>query len=202
MNSWILRTSDYSIVENQNESSLTHYGIPGMKWGVRKDKPTVSERKTRKLLTKDVAAAQKTLKERGKASESASREALLREHKLDTAMDKFVLPWNRRKQGIKIQEASNRLDRAISRSQKANERYNKAIEYEDKTSKELASYVNDLTKRYGRENVKQLGVKQMSVGKGYFNKVYPIIKTGLVAENIPIVGEYTKARKKARIETQ
>lgn len=173
-----------------------------MKWGVRKEKPTSSERKTRKTLTKNVAAAQKTLKERGKASESASREALRREHKLEVEMDKFVLPWNKRKQELKTQEASNRLDRAIERSQKANDRYNKAIEYEDRTSNELVSYVNDLTKRYGKENVKQLGVKQMSVGKGYFNKVYPVIRTGLVAENIPVIGERTKARKKSRLETQ
>lgn len=38
--------------------ALTHYGVLGMKWSVRKDRPrpTRAERKERKRLTKDVAA--------------------------------------------------------------------------------------------------------------------------------------------------
>lgn len=46
MNGWALRASDYSIVENQNESSLTHYGVKGMRWGIRKE-PETKGRKTK-----------------------------------------------------------------------------------------------------------------------------------------------------------
>lgn len=184
-------------------SELKHYGVKGMKWGVRKDRPTSFERKRRKQLTKELAAAQKNLKEKSKANDALGRNAISSEHKFDVELNKRVLPWNRKKQDVKIEAAGRRFDKAVEQSLAAKERYEKAKEYEDKASNELVTYVNDLTKKYGKETVKQLGVKLVNIGKDYqdVNRLVPMVKTGLVAENIPIIGERTKARKRARLNT-
>lgn len=179
-------------------SELKHYGVLGMKWGVRKDAPSKSERKERKRLTKNLAAAQQNLRIRYKTNVANIRNANLQEHKLEKESGKRVLPWHRREQDRKIEIAERRLDKVLDSLASSKSRYENAVTYENNVSSDLVNYVDGLTKKYGKENVKQLGVKSVVIGRGYFKKVFPMIKTGIVSENIPVIGSGTKARKRAR----
>ena len=65
------------IVEDSPETVafLEHYGVPGMKWGVRKDSKGRARKNARKELMKVSSSARKSIKDYGKASDSAGRKS-------------------------------------------------------------------------------------------------------------------------------
>lgn len=52
MSNWKIRSDDWTIAENQNGGSLTHYGVKGMRWGVRKEPDKGSSKVMKKMAEK------------------------------------------------------------------------------------------------------------------------------------------------------
>lgn len=177
---------------DQNGSVLTHYGVKGMKWGVRKDRPTRSERKQREKLTKDVAAAQKYVKIRSGMQENAARASDEASRNYQKALGKTTLPWNKKKKQDAIDKASEQLQKRMTEEQDTRWKSDRAIKLANDKRTALESYVDALSDKYGEKNVKQLKYKNARVGEMV---VQNLVKTGLRAENFPILGNSVSAKK-------
>lgn len=57
MANWKIRSDDWTIAENQNGSSLTHYGVKGMRWGVRKEPDLKKDKRINQQKAMSKAAA-------------------------------------------------------------------------------------------------------------------------------------------------
>lgn len=180
------------IDEIQNGSSLYHYGVPGMKWGVRKDRPTRSERKQRKKLTKDVAAAQKYVKIRSGMQENAAKASDEASRSYQKALAKTTLPWNKKKKQDAIDKASEQLQKRMTEEQDTRWKSDRAIKLANDKRAALESYIDALSEKYGEKNVKQLKYKNARVGEMVVSN---LVKTGLRAENFPILGNSVSAKK-------
>lgn len=121
-------------------SELYHYGVKGMKWGIRKDRYlTKEERKRRRSLERDYDIAKKY----GQAANRAV---------VDT-----------RKNAITIGKNQKLL----------NDR-----------RKELENYVTELSKKYGRENVRQLKEEAVKRGKYTVSSLPKEYKISMTAGDI------------------
>lgn len=184
--------------ENRNDTELIHYGIIGMKWGIRRTpeqlghKPTRSEKKQRKKLTKDLAASQKYVKTRTEMYEDAKKASDSANKDYEKALSKTVLPWNKRKKQAAIDEASERLQKRMTDEQETRWKADRALNIGKEKEAALKSYVDALSEKYGKENVKQLESKEIKIGKTF---VINTLKTGIRAENFPILGNAVSAKK-------
>lgn len=191
---------EWEIRENQNGSDeLTHYGILGMKWGVRRTpeqlghaRPTRQERKQRKKLTKDLAASQRYVKTRHEMYEDARKASDEASADYEKALSKTVFPWNKKKKQDEIDRTSAVLQKRMTEEQETRWKADRAMAIGDEKEKALKSYVDALTEKYGIENVKQLKPKQIKAGETF---VINTFKVGLRAENFPVIGNSVSAKK-------
>lgn len=73
MSNWKVRSDDWTTAENQNGSSLTHYGVKGMRWGVRKELDK-SGSKTMRTMAEKYKGKIATKKQNGKPFSTLSFE--------------------------------------------------------------------------------------------------------------------------------
>lgn len=180
----------------QNE--LTHYGVPGMKWGVRKDRTSKSERKERKRLTKDLAAANKYMKTRAQMYKKASDDTYAANKQYERALSRPALPWKRAKKEAAISRADANLQKTMTTEQESRWKKERATKIGKEKKEALKSYVDALNKKYGKENVRQLEEKNIRIGKTFFEKnpiVIETLKTGVRTENLPAIGNMVSAKK-------
>lgn len=186
-------------------SELYHHGIKGMKWGIRRTpeqlghKPTRSERKQRKKLTKDLAAAQKYVKTRDEMYENARKASNAASSEYQKALSKTVLPWNNKKKQNEIDRTSAIVQRRMTDEQETRWKADRAHSIGQEKEDALKGYVAALTEKYGIENVKQLKPKTMQIGETF---VVNTFKVGLRTENFPVIGNMISAKKINKWESQ
>lgn len=77
---------EYNFAEKPSLEELTHHGVPGMKWGVRKDRDS-SSGPTRKEARKEIAAvgktARQTIKESRNAKTASERKAAAKKYETE-----------------------------------------------------------------------------------------------------------------------
>lgn len=163
-----------------DNNELTHYGVPGMKWGHRKSEDRVSRHQTRSSVAKSKQDYEKIQLERRKAQDAyklnkAKEKLALTDHKIKQKMELEKLR-QAKAQTKKIAEDSKRIDRKEKND--ARERLAK-IKQEIQTEKYLAKQeakeakeAEPETKKVAKRNMTKkvligVGVAAALVGTAY-----------------------------------
>lgn len=131
-------------VEIPSDEDLEHYGVLGMKWGIRKD-PQAAYKKSYNKLSKLDAKAKKAERKAGRKETRSMR----RQQRADTA-------W------LFGKTKSRLASWAIGRSEKARLKYVKRL------SKAMTWYKR-MENEFGKTKIKDLDPKRSELGKRYTN---------------------------------
>lgn len=172
---------------HQNE--IKHYGVKGMKWGVIRSKEGRSDARQSRKLKRHVAASKKHLKETGR---SYVDDDLAYKESANTYKKVLSKPsFNKTKKRELIEEASREMTESGARLLKSRAEFNRAKRIYNNAADEFKKHTDDMLKKYGSENVRQLSTKTLKLGKGYTEEV---LKTSLTLSEIPIIGTMYNGR--------
>lgn len=174
------------------DTELYHYGVKGMKWGVRRD------RSTGRKLTREVAAAKRNYRQ-------VSSDAYTDEGNYQNAIRNYSKAQtrpslSRSKKMERVSEAERELNRATGRLENARTRVARARNSYKNSENKLKAHVNEMVKKYGNENVRTItedSYKEYSLGKNYTSTM---LKTGVTLADLPIIGNMYTGRYVARQE--
>lgn len=200
----------YNYMSSYDE--LYHHGIKGMRWGVRRFqnedgtltaqgrqryKDYRSDQSTRRSLTRHVAADKKNLKDRGEAMNEVTKNYNDAQEQMRKASSKVFI--SRKKRQELVDEANENLTKAGEELEKRRADLNRAERIYNKDAEALFKHVDDMTKKYGSENVKSLDTKKVKLGEYYS---IDAIKTGVTVADIPLVGRWYSGNYTSRQEYQ
>ena len=200
----------YNYMSSYDE--LYHHGIKGMRWGVRRFqnedgtltaqgrqryKDYRSDQSTRRSLTRHVAADKKNLKARGEAMNEVTKNYNDAQEQMRKALSKVFI--SRKKRQELVDEADANLTKAGEELEKRRADLNRAERIYNKDAEALFKHVDDMTKKYGSENVKSLDTKKVKLGEYYS---IDAIKTGVTVADIPLVGRWYSGNYTSKQEYQ
>lgn len=194
-------------VYNQNgRSELLHYGIPGMKWGVRKDrtKPSYKENRQIRKLKGEYKSALKNAKMRTQMADSDRKEVA----KADAYYEKLqkkglgVRKKTKDQRSVDLQNAETLLKKRLNAREIAEGNQERAMDILEKRSRNLEKAVKDLSDKYGKENVKQLQTRKKAVKAGKDYVIENVFKTGLRIQDVPIIGRNIAGKQIAQWERE
>lgn len=200
----------YNYMSSYDE--LYHHGIKGMRWGVRRFqnedgtltaqgrqryKDYRSDQSTRRSLTRHVAADKKNLKARGEAMNEVTKNYNDAQEQMRKASSKVFISKKKRQE--LVDEANANLTKAGEELEKRRADLNRAERIYNKDAEALFKHVDDMTKKYGSENVKSLDTKKVKLGEYYS---IDAIKTGVTVADIPLVGRWYSGNYTSKQEYQ
>lgn len=200
----------YNYMSSYDE--LYHHGIKGMRWGVRRFqnedgtltaqgrqryKDYRSDQSTRRSLTRHVAADKKNLKARGEAMNEVTKNYNDAQEQMRKASSKVFISGKKRQE--LMDEASANLTKAGEELEKRRADLNRAERIYNKDAEALFKHVDDMTKKYGSENVKSLDTKKVKLGEYYS---IDAIKTGVTVADMPLVGRWYSGNYTSKQEYQ
>lgn len=200
----------YNYMSSYDE--LYHHGIKGMRWGVRRFqnedgtltaqgrqryKDYRSDQSTRRSLTRHVAADKKNLKARGEAMNEVTKNYNDAQEQMRKASSKVFI--SRKKRQELVDEADANLTKAGEELEKRRADLNRAERIYNKDAEALFKHVDDMTKKYGSENVKSLDTKKVKLGEYYS---IDAIKTGVTVADMPLVGRWYSGNYTSKQEYQ
>lgn len=200
----------YNYMSSYDE--LYHHGIKGMRWGVRRFqnedgtltaqgrqryKDYRSDQSTRRSLTRHVAADKKNLKDRGEAMNEVTKNYNDAQEQMRKALSKGFI--SRKKRQELVDEADANLTKAGEELEKRRADLNRAERIYNKDAEALFKHVDDMTKKYGSENVKSLDTKKVKLGEYYS---IDAIKTGVTVADMPLVGRWYSGNYTSKQEYQ
>lgn len=200
----------YNYMSSYDE--LYHYGIKGMRWGVRRFqnedgtltaqgrqryKDYRSDQSTRRSLTRHVAADKKNLKARGEAMNEVTKNYNDAQEQMRKASSKVFISGKKRQE--LMDEAAANLTKAGEELEKRRADLNRAERIYNKDAEALFKHVDDMIKKYGSENVKSLDTKKVKLGEYYS---IDAIKTGVTVADMPLVGRWYSGNYTSKQEYQ
>lgn len=200
----------YNYMSSYDE--LYHHGIKGMRWGVRRFqnedgtltaqgrqryKDYRSDQSTRRSLTRHVAADKKNLKARGEAMNEVTKNYNDAQEQMRKASSKVFISKKKRQE--LVDEAAANLTKAGEELEKRRADLNRAERIYNKDAEALFKHVDDMTKKYGSENVKSLDTKKVKLGEYYS---IDAIKTGVTVADMPLVGRWYSGNYTSKQEYQ
>lgn len=200
----------YNYMSSYDE--LYHHGIKGMRWGVRRFqnedgtltaqgrqryKDYRSDQSTRRSLTRHVAADKKNLKARGEAMNEVTKNYNDAQEQMRKASSKVFISKKKRQE--LVDEANANLTKAGEELEKRRADLNRAERIYNKDAEALFKHVDDMTKKYGSENVKSLDTKKVKLGEYYS---IDAIKTGVTVADMPLVGRWYSGNYTSKQEYQ
>lgn len=200
----------YNYMSSYDE--LYHHGIKGMRWGVRRFqnedgtltaqgrqryKDYRSDQSTRRSLTRHVAADKKNLKARGEAMNEVTKNYNDAQEQMRKASSKVFISGKKRQE--LMDEAAANLTKAGEELEKRRADLNRAERIYNKDAEALFKHVDDMTKKYGSENVKSLDTKKVKLGEYYS---IDAIKTGATVADMPLVGRWYSGNYTSKQEYQ
>lgn len=174
-------------------SELTHYGVKGMRWGVRKErtKPSFNERRQVRKLKGAYKASVKGLQRRTRMADDDRTALALAEKNYEKYQQKSqgFTKRTREKRDIEVQNAEWEVNRKAKALKDAETKQVRSKMIMDDRTRELVDYVNSLNDKYGKENVKQLTMRKTSVKAGEQFVIQNVYKTGLRVQDLPFIGQ-------------
>lgn len=98
-----------------------------------------------------------------------------------------------------MDEAAANLTKAGEELEKRRADLNRAERIYNKDAEALFKHVDDMTKKYGSENVKSLDTKKVKLGEYYS---IDAIKTGVTVADMPLVGRWYSGNYTSKQEYQ
>lgn len=206
---------NYDHLSDVYEDYLEHYGILGMKWGIRRTpeqlghaRPTREERKETRTLKRNAAAAVKNLKEKGETHAKAEWDVVNAKEDYRKTSKKMYLFKKNRMQAVK--EAGERLTTALENAKRPRAERNLAMDIYEDAAKKLLDNNRKMIEKYGSDTIKEVGKKTIEWGitnrkTGLFTDAYEtfsaeVVKTGPTIVNIPWYGQRYTGRMVAERE--
>ena len=146
-------------------------------------------------MTRHVAADKKNLKARGEAMNEVRKNYDEAEEQMRKASSKVFI--SRKKREALIDEASSNLTKAGEELEKRQADLNRAERIYNKDAEALFKHVDDMTRKYGSDNVRSLDTKKIKLGEYY---TIDTIKTGITVADMPLVGRWYSGNYTSRQE--
>lgn len=195
---------NYDHLNEVYDDYLEHYGILGMKWGVRRTPeqlghttPTKEERKNTRTLKRRTAAAIKNLKEKGESYKAAEDNLLTAKENYQKASKKMYLFKKNRLSAIK--EASEQLTKAFEMAEGPRAEMDRARKIYNEAADKMWKDNQALLKKYGSDTISAVKEKNIEYGitmkkSGFFSDEYTafvdkVLDPGLTVVNIPWYGQ-------------
>lgn len=173
---------------------LEHYGVKGMKWGIRRSPEELGRRreykadkKEYKKLKRQTAASIRNLKQRGKMLDDSMRNVREAELEYNKALSMTTLPWNRQKKYDAMNAASAALEKAHKDAERPQANLERAKKIHDDIEKAYREKATQMISKYGSNSVKSLKSKTINLGENYTKEVE---RTGITVANLPFIGNW------------
>lgn len=147
-----------------DSNELKHYGVLGMKWGVRKDRKTGERKHADKAYAKASNKLRKLDSKIAKKNEQTSK-ALDRYNKAQYKADiaRYKADTSTRGFTKKMQKAAKLSVKAT----KAKNQYNKSIMKSEKASKKAQNWYKQMEKTFAEVKLKNASQADIDLGKQY-----------------------------------
>ncbi len=168
---------------------LEHYGVKGMKWGVRRDR---SERKEFRKINRRVSAAEINLKNRARMEVQARKDLRKVKKEQRKAVTKSMRPsLSKKKKLARLDEATRAVSKAMKEYEFTKAELDRAERLYNSEAKKLNQHVDNMMKKYGKDSVTVRTVNVKAKSNLLFGEKYckSVINTGVTFTNFPIFGK-------------
>ena len=170
-------------------SELYHYGIIGMKWGVRRTPDQLAANKTTRKLKRRVAAGWKNMNAKGKLAAEDELTYNTAHKNLQKELSRPSLSQQRKRE--RIDEADKIVTKAGDAHLRSHAEYKRAERIYDSDVKALKNHVNKMVSEYGSKKVGTIKTKTVDIGDAY---VKDKVKTGITLYDLPLIGTYLSGK--------
>ena len=168
-----------------DEDSIEHYGVLGMKWGVIRSldrsgrKSYYKDAKEKRVQLRKTAASEKYLKRAYENDSNAAGQVKAAAKARGKAETKIF------GRNEAIQSTQKDLDQAIKNRESSREAYLRAERIYKNNESKFNSMTETMKVKYGNDSVKNYNTKTIAQGEEWTNNV---IKFGLNVTDLPLIG--------------